>query len=318
MTTSQRPLNSPFDAASTAGDVMADIDLSGRTAMVTGGYSGIGLITARALAKAGARVVVPARDVARAAAALQDTPGVAIESMNLIDAASVEALGERMRARGAPVHILINSAGVMASPLSRDAAGHESQFATNHLGHFRLTQALWPLLVAQGARVIAVSSRGHQIAGVDFDDIDFERRPYDKWVAYGQSKTANALFALALDRRGEADGVRAFSLHPGQILTDLARHLSAEEISGFDALDDAGQPKIDPSRGMKTLEQGAATSLWCATSSLLNDQGGVYCEDCDVAVAAEAGARAAKGVAPWASDRDAAERLWTLSEAWTA
>lgn len=318
MSTLQHPLPSPFTAASTAADVMIGIDLTGRAAVVTGGYSGIGIITARALAEAGARVIVPARDTKRAQTALNGLRGVEIETMDLINPASVEAFGERMREQGAPVHMLINSAGVMASPLSRDASGHESQFATNHLGHFRLTRALWPLLTAQGARVVAVSSRGHQIAGVDFEDIDFQHRPYDKWVAYGQSKTANALFAVALDRRGRGDGIRAFSLHPGQILTDLARHLSDEEIAGFDALDADGRPKIDPSRGMKTPEQGAATSLWCATSPLLDGLGGVYCEDSDIAVAAEAGARMTKGVVPWATDAEAAERLWTLSEQWMA
>ena len=232
--------------------------------------------------------------------------------MDLADAASIAAFAETLA--GQPVSILINSAGVMAMPLTRDAAGHEVQFATNHLGHFRLTCALWPSLVsAKGARVVAVSSRGHQIAGIDFDDLDFERRAYDKWVAYGQSKTANALFALALDQRGREQHVRAFSLHPGQILTDLARHLTAEEIAGFDALDAEGRPIVDPARGMKTVEEGAATSLWCATSSLLDGLGGVYCEDCEIAET-NTGGRGRKGVAAWATDPEAAERLWALSE----
>ncbi|WP_241557442.1 hypothetical protein [Croceibacterium ferulae] len=167
-----------------------------------------------------------------------------------------------------------------------------------------------------GARVVAASSRGHQIAGVDFDDIDFDRRPYDKWAAYGQSKTANVLFARALGRRGEAAGVRAWSLHPGQILTDLARHLSAEEIAGFDALDAEGKPIVDPARGMKTPDQGAATALWCATSPLLEGRGGAYCEDCDIAEISR-GELGRKGVAPWAVDDGAAEQLWALSSRWT-
>lgn len=313
MASPQKPIGSTFTAASTAADVMAGIDLTGRTAVVTGGYSGLGLVTARSLAAAGARVIVPARDRDRADAALQGCEGVEVEDMDLASAASIAGFAERLRGRVPVVSILVNSAGVMATPLYRDADGHEGQFSTNHLGHYRLTCGLWPLLAAEGARVISVSSRGHQIAGIDFDDVDFRRRAYDKWVAYGQSKTANALFAMALDARGAGRGVRAFSVHPGQILTDLARHLSAEEIAGFDALDAAGRPIIDPSRGMKTPEQGAATSLWCATSPALDGLGGVYCEDCDVAGvnAAEVGR---KGVAPWACDMALAERLWSLSE----
>lgn len=317
MTSPQAPVSSPFGAASTAAEVMEGVELDGRTAVVTGGYSGIGLITARALAKAGARVIVPARDIDRARERLAGASDIELQPMDLIDPDSIEAFGATMRSRGAPVSILINSAGVMAAPLSRDKDGHESQFAINHLGHFRLARTLWPLLVAEGARVVAVSSRGHQIAGVDFDDIDFQRRPYDKWAAYGQSKTANALFAVALDRRGAPEGVRAFSLHPGQILTDLARHLSHDEVAAFDPWDEHGRPVIDPGRGMKTPEQGAATSLWCATSPLLSGMGGVYCEDCDVAGAARPGDIMTKGVVPWATDPEAAERLWAQSEEWT-
>jgi NAD(P)-dependent dehydrogenase (short-subunit alcohol dehydrogenase family) len=237
--------------------------------------------------------------------------------MDLTDSQSVAAFAGRVVSAGRPVSILVNSAGIMATPETRDADGHEAQFATNYLGHFRLTLGLWPSLVAaKGARVVSVSSRGHQIAGIDFEDIDFRGRAYDKWIAYGQSKTANALFAIALDRRGRDHGIRAFSLHPGQILTDLARHLSAEEIASFDALDKAGRPIVDPERGMKTVEQGAATSVWCATSPHLDGLGGVYCEDCDIAVVNEPG-MGRKGVSPWACDPDAAESLWQMSAAWT-
>lgn len=317
MITLQSPLASPFDAASTAAEVMAGVDLRGKLAIVTGGYSGLGLITARHLAAAGARVIVPARDPKRAGAALAGIDGVLVEPMDLISADSVSAFCARIVGRGQPVSLLINCAGVMASPLARDAEGHESQFSINHLGHYRLTCGLWPALVAAGsARVVAVSSRGHQIAGMDFDDTDFQRRPYDKWVAYGQSKTANALFAMALDTRGREQGVRAFSLHPGQILTDLARHLSSSEIEAFDVFDENGQHKIDPQAGLKTLEQGAATGLWCATSPALEGKGGVYCEDCNIAPVNQSDI-GRKGVAQWASDPDAAERLWQLSQQWT-
>lgn len=316
MTTLQQPIGSGFGPATTADEVMQGIDLRGRTAIVTGGYSGLGLVTTRALAAAGATVIVPARDMARAETALGGMPDVEIASMNLVDADSVRAFAEAFLSSRRALSLLIGSAGVMASPLFRDRDGHEGQFATNHLGHYRLACALWPALAAQGGRVVAVSSRGHHIAGIDFDDIDFERRAYDKWVAYGQSKTANALFARALDRRGAAAGVRAFSLHPGQILTDLARHLSPEEIAGFDALDAQGKPRIDPAQGMKTLEQGAATALWCATSPRLDGLGGVYCEDCDIAPLND-GETGRKGVAAWAADDQAAERLWRVSAEWT-
>jgi NAD(P)-dependent dehydrogenase (short-subunit alcohol dehydrogenase family) len=268
--TRQRPIASPFGAASTAAEVMAGIDLRGQRVIVTGGYSGIGAVTVRHLVAAGADVIVPARDPSRARAALADLPSVEVARMDLMSSDSVAAFAAAVIARGQPVHLLINSAGIMATPLMRDGQGHEAQFATNHLGHYRLTCGLWPALqAADGARVVALSSRGHQIAGIDFGDIDFVERDYDKWVAYGQSKSANALFARSLDRRGSAHGVRAFSLHPGQILTELSRHLSSEEITAFDAVDEHGQPRINPSKGMKNLEQGAATSLWCATSPML-------------------------------------------------
>ncbi|RVT91326.1 SDR family NAD(P)-dependent oxidoreductase [Sphingomonas crocodyli] len=314
--TPQSPILSGFGPASTAADVMAGIDLAGRTAIVTGGYSGLGLVSALALARAGASVIVPARDVGKARAALEGQAGITLAEMDLADPGSIVRFARDFLETGQPLSILINSAGVMATPLFRDADGHEGQFAVNHLGHYRLVCAVWPALVAGAGRVVSVSSRGHQIAPVMFDDIDFRIRAYDKWVAYGQSKTANALFARGLDRRGAAAGVRAFSLHPGQILTDLARHLSTEEIDSFDARDADGKPRVDPELGMKTVEQGAATQLWCATSPMLAGMGGVYCEDCDIAGInqSEIGR---KGVAAWAADDEAAERLWAISEHWT-
>ncbi|MFJ4585974.1 oxidoreductase [Pseudomonas moraviensis] len=317
MATLQLPVQSPFNAASTAAEVMAGIDLRGHLAVVTGGYSGLGLLTVTSLAAAGAQVIVPARDTARAEAALTGIDGVRVMPMDLMQAESVAGFSRSLVSAGQPVSLLINCAGVMAAPLLRDADGHESQFATNHLGHYRLTCGLWPVLVKSGqARVLSVSSRGHQIAGVEFDDIDFLRRPYDKWLAYGQSKTANALFAIALDQRGRSHGVRAFSLHPGQILTDLARHLSTAELAAFDALDEQGRPRLDPHKGLKTVEQGAATGLWCATSAVLADLGGVYCEDCNVAPINDP-ETGRKGVAQWAADAESAERLWVVSEQWT-
>lgn len=321
----QQPVGSGFGAASTASDVIKGIDLSGKIAIVTGGYAGIGLETTRALRSAGATVIVPARDHDKAAAALEGLDGVAIEALDLFDPASVDAFAGRFIASGRPLHILVNSAGIMACPLTRDARGHEAQFATNHLGHFQLAARLWPALrKASGARVVSVSSRGHRRSPVVFDDIGFERRAYDRWSAYGQSKTANILFALALDERGKPEGVRAFSLHPGAIVnTDLKRYMSDEEIRKAGVLDADGKPIIDPAKGLKTVEQGAATSVWCATSPQLDGMGGVYCEDCEVSplVPEEEVARWTHGestrrvgVIPYAVDPAAADRLWSLSE----
>lgn len=314
MTEGQTPISSPFNAHSTAYDVVNGLDLTGKTAIVTGGYSGLGLETVRALSGAGATVIVPARDTEKASRALEGMGRVEVVAMDLTDPSSIEAFASGFLARNIPLPILINSAGVMATPLFRDGGGHEGQFATNHLGHFRLAKALWPALVkARGARVVSVSSRGHQIAGMDFDDIDFRRRHYDRWIAYGQSKTANVLFAVELDRRGREDGIRAFSLHPGQILTNLARHLSDEDIAGFDALDADGKPIVDPDRGMKTPQQGAATIAWAATSPLLADKGGLYLEDCNIAPV-HAGDPGRKGVARYAIDPVAGVQLWELSD----
>ncbi|MFM0283805.1 oxidoreductase [Paraburkholderia sediminicola] len=322
MRTPQVPIGSGFNSASTAAEVIRGIDLTGKTAIVTGGYSGLGRETARELRAAGARVIVPARDVHRAAAALTGID-VEIEAMDLLDPLAIDAFAQRFLASGHPVHILVNSAGIMANPLTRDARGYESQFATNHLGHFQLTVGLWPALIkANGARVVSVSSWGHHFSSVVFDDANFERRNYDPWTAYGQSKTANILFAVALDELGKRDGVRVFSVHPGSVPgTGLQAHISVEEQKAAGVLDDWGNPIHDPSQNIKTIQQGAATSIWCATSPQLDGTGGVYCENSDIAVLSREGAPLSlqdsskqSGVLPYAIDPDAAERLWDLSE----
>ncbi len=319
MTTLQEPIGSGFGAAATAGDVMKDINLSGRIAIVTGGASGIGTETTRALRSAGARVIVPARNPEKAQAALEGIDGVEIEAMDLTDPASLDAFAERFLASGQPLHILVNSAGVMAAPLIRDSRGYESQFATNHLGHFQLTVRLLPALRrAHGARVVAVSSLGHRRSPVVFEDPNFERRDYDPLLAYGQSKTANILFALALDEREKAAGVRAFSLHPGGVFgPGMEKYLSAESLRAAGMIDENGKPILDLKKGFKTAEQGAATSVWCATSPQLNGMGGVYCENSDIAPIMsdqDQHGLIPFGVMPFAVDPEAADRLWSLSE----
>jgi NAD(P)-dependent dehydrogenase (short-subunit alcohol dehydrogenase family) len=311
-TTKQAPLPSGYGEQTTAREALGDRDLRDRVAIVTGGYAGIGLETTRVLAAAGATVIVGARTPAKARAAVGELPRVTIEMLDLFDPGSVDAFAARFLASDRPLHLLVNNAGIMAPPLARDRRGFESQLATNHLGHFQLTARLWPALTrARGARVVALSSRGHAFSALDFEDPSFERRPYDKWKAYGQSKTANALFALALDVRGQGHGVRAFSVHPGAVLTELSRSIPEEELRALRA-----SPR-NASSFVKTLEQGAATSVWCATSPQLDGMGGVYCEDVDVAVAVAADHADPSGVRPWARDPALAERLWIETERWT-
>ncbi|MGW3668454.1 SDR family NAD(P)-dependent oxidoreductase [Streptomyces sp. NPDC005141] len=309
MSTAQHKIGSGFGARSTADDVLHGIDLSGKLAVVTGGYSGLGLETTRALAAAGARVVVPARRPATAREALEGIPGVETDELDLGDLESVRAFADRFLASGRAIDVVINSAGIMACPETRVGPGWEAQFATNHLGHYALVNRLWPAIEPGGARVVSVSSAGHHYSGIRWDDVHW-RGGYDKWEAYGQAKTANVLFAVELDRRGRESGVRAFSLHPGGILTPLQRHLPREEMVERGWIDENGTP-LNP-EGFKTPEQGAATQVWAATSPQLAGLGGVYCEDCDIAEPAPAdGTRT--GVRTYATDPGEAARLWDLS-----
>ncbi len=307
----QAPLPSGFGMRSTATDVLAGVDLAGRNVIVTGGYSGIGVETTRALAAAGARVTVPARTPDKARAALAGLANVELAALDLMDPASIDDFASGWLAQHDTLHILICNAAIMASPLARDRRGYESQFATNHLGHFQLLCRLWPALVAaQGARVVMLSSLGHRITPVNFGDPNFERREYHKWKAYGQAKTANSLCAVGADERGRAHGIRAFAVHPGAIMTGLQRSLPLEEQVAMGWVTAEGD--VNPI--FKSIEQGAATTVWAATSPQLAGLGGLYCEDCDVARTVPADDKGAAGVRPWAVDHDAAERLWTLSE----
>lgn len=317
----QQPVGSPFSAKSTGAEVLAAIDLGGKIAIVTGGYSGIGLETTRALAAAGARVIVPVRDPAKAAAALGDIVGtVECAALDLGNLASVRAFVAAM-ADLPQLDILINNAGIMACPETRVGAGWEAQFATNHLGHMALTLGVMDLLLrTPGARVVALSSTGHKVSGIRWDDVHFTAAPYDKWQAYGQSKSANALFANALSRRLAPSGGLAFGVHPGGIFTPLQRHLPLEEQVQLGWRDANGEPSELARRGFKTPAQGCSTSLWAATSPLLVGKPGVYCEDCEVAVPTAPASPMARyaGCDAHICDDEDAERLWAMSEAMLA
>jgi NAD(P)-dependent dehydrogenase (short-subunit alcohol dehydrogenase family) len=305
MTTPQQHIGSGFGAESTAAEVVEGIDLSGKLAVITGGYSGVGIETTRALVGAGAAVVVPARRPDHARDELQGIANVEVDDLQLDDQDSVRAFAGRF---DRPIDLLINNAGVMASPLFRVGPGWEGQFATNHLGHYTLTNLLWPAL-NDGARVVELTSAAHRISGIRWDDMQFERDEYDKWQAYGQSKTANSLFALELDRLGQDRGIRAFAVHPGGIMTPLQRHLSREEMQASGWLDEDGNVIVK----FKTPEQGAATSVWAATSPQLEGKGGVYCADCDIADIVESIQPGGGGVIAHAVDPEQAARLWEVS-----
>ncbi|AXS40102.1 SDR family NAD(P)-dependent oxidoreductase [Breoghania sp. L-A4] len=331
MTTAQSPINSGFSRASTTIDIIKGVDLVGKVAIVTGGYSGLGLETARTLASAGARVIVPARDVERARKAIAEAGGgMEVQFMDLTDPGSIDDFARDFVETGLPLHLLVNNAGIMALPeLKRDSQGNELQFATNHLGHFRLTVRLWAALKrAGGARVVSVSSAGHRFSPVVFDDINFEHRDYDPFKAYGQSKTANILFAVGVDQRGKEDDIRAFSLHPGGIAaTNLGTHVGVEMLKNTGFVDKNDRPVVDLSRDLKSVPQGAATHVWCAVSPKLDGMGGVYCADSDITpmipkggsvdLGTEDRSKRLIGVEAYAIDPDAAEGLWRRSEALT-
>ncbi len=301
-----------FNASSTTVEVIGDISLTGNFAVVTGASSGLGVETARALASAGARVLLLARNKDKlqqvANNLRQDNPDAQIdlEIMDLADLDSVR-LAAAVIAKNYPViNILVNNAGVMACPLGRTAQGFEMQFGTNHMGHFLLTCLLVPTL-ADDARVVSLSSGGHKFGNMDFDDPNYRQRDYEKWSAYGQSKTANALFAVGLDDRLKSRGIRVFAVHPGVIMTELSRHMVQEDYQLLSASLPEGQEMV-----FKSVEQGAATSVWAATSPELAGEGGIYLEDCQIAEASATGANG--GVESYAVDHDAADRLWQLSE----
>ena len=312
----QKPLGSGFHAKSEPHEILAGINLTGKTVVVTGGYSGIGLETTRALTNAGATVIVPVRDPAKAEENLATVEGdVSSATMDLADLDSVRGFASSVYDSIDSLDLLINNAGIMACPLDRVGPGWESQFGVNHMGHFALTKALLPLLEkASAPRVIALSSTAHKRNGILWDDIQFANIEYDKWVAYAQAKSANALFANALSRRMQRFGGRAFSVHPGGIFTPLQRYLPVEEQIELGWLNKDGSVPPMVAEIFKTPTQGCTTSLWAATSPLLNDMPGVYCEDCDVAQLIGEDSLPFEHCAPHITVDADAERLWDISE----
>jgi NAD(P)-dependent dehydrogenase (short-subunit alcohol dehydrogenase family) len=315
----QEPIDSGFNAVSTTNDVIKGINLIGKTAIVTGGYAGIGLETVKALTSAGATVIVPARNTEKAKKSLMGIANVELETMDLMNPNSIDAFADKFMVSGRPLHILINNAGIMWVPLERDERGYESQLTTNYLGHFQLTAKLWGALAkADGARVVNVSSWGHHFSSFVFEDPNFINREYETFSAYGQSKTASILFSLELDNRGKNFGVRSYSVHPGIIVeTELNRHVSNETLQSFGVFDDNGKVINAPLKGLKSLSQGASTTVWCATNPILNNIGGVYCEDVEIAELDDLQENKdglMKSVMPYALEEGTSRKLWALSE----
>jgi NAD(P)-dependent dehydrogenase (short-subunit alcohol dehydrogenase family) len=317
----QHPIGSGFTAASSADEVLTNIDLTGKNVIVTGGHAGLGLETTRALAKAGAFVTVGARDRESAARAVAGIGRVEVSQLDLIDPGSIDAFTTRWLDSQRPLHVLVNNAAPPAPrTLVRDARGYELQFATSHLGHFQLTLGLLPALsLARGARVVNVSSGAQRFGHIRWDDPNFSTG-YDSSVAYAQSKKANVLFAVELDRRFAKDGIRGYAVHPGVVVgTKLNSSAGRDALSRMGLIDEAGEPIIDPMRGKKTLAQGASTIVFAATSPLLAEIGGVYLKDNDISPLDDEPRRLTADSIPSevvssSIDPDSARRLWELSE----
>lgn len=315
---------SGFDASSTTDDVLSGLDLTGRRYLVTGSSGGLGLETARALASRGATVVMAARDRAKndaAAAGIRDTdPSARLEflDVDLGSLASVRAATVDMLSRSRPLHGVVANAGIMATPFALSVDGFESQFAVDHLGHFLLVRELLPVLATTASesdvasRVVVVSSAGHRMGDVDLDDVNFERRPYDPFLAYGAAKTCNVLHAVGLDRRWRDRGVRGIAIHPGGIHTELGRYMTPDVIKSLMSRMEGGGASFS----WKSIPQGAATQVWALTSPFMEGRGGIYCEDCDVSpvIPDDVETVDGRGVAARAVDPVKADELWALGE----
>ena len=315
----QKPINSGFNSKSNAHEITKDIDLNGKIAIVTGGYSGIGLETTRELVSSGAEVIIPAK---RSDVAIKNLEGIVpkenVIEMDLSDLNSVKNFTDGYKENFNRLDLLINNAGIMACPETRIGNNWESQIAVNHFGHFLFTKELMDMMAGNdGARFVSLSSSAHSLTGILWDDIHFLDNPYDKWMAYGQSKTASSLIAIEFDRLMKDKGVRGFSVHPGGIITPLQRHLQKEEMVALGWMKEDGSPTELTKNFFKTTSQGASTTLWCATNPSLNNIGGVFCEDCDIAkIKSEVDESMQRyfGVADWAVDIDEASKLWELTE----
>ena len=309
-----------FGATSTTDEVLEGANLNGKRVLVTGVSAGLGVETARALAAHGAEVVGAARDLAKAKAATaqvgagaRNGGGLELVELDLASLASVRACANALTADGGRFDLVIANAGVMATPFGKTADGFETQFGTNHLGHFVLVNRI-AALMKPGSRLVNLSSAGHRYSDVDLDDPNFERTPYDPWIGYGRSKTANILFAVEFDRRHKASGVAAAAVHPGGIQTELSRHLTPEATRALiDRINAAQRAAGEPDFRYKTIPQGAATTVWAAAVAKTDEVGGRYCEDCHVAqIEPDAAKRA--GVKPYALDPERAKALWAKSE----
>jgi NAD(P)-dependent dehydrogenase (short-subunit alcohol dehydrogenase family) len=319
--TMEKTMAGPFGATSTTDEVLEGIQLSGKRILVTGVSAGLGVETARALAAHGAHVVGAVRDLSKAKIATEQVRaqaanggGLELVELDLASLASVRACADRLMAAGQPFDLIVANAGVMACPKSQTSNGFETQFGTNHLGHFVLANRLASLLKS-GARLVNLSSAGHRYSDVDLDDPNFEHTPYSEFVAYGRSKTANILFAVEFDRRHKANGVRATAVHPGGIMTELGRHLDPKALEQtFERINAANAAAGRPALSLKTIPQGAATTVWSGIVASADEVGGRYCEDCHVAEPAEGDDIIPAGVRAYALDPDRAKALWAKSE----
>jgi len=314
-----------FGATSTTDDVLSGVNLKGKRILVTGVSAGLGVETARALAAHGAQVVGAARDLGKAEVATAQVRNAAaagggsfeMVALDLANLKSVRACADTLLARGAPFDVLIANAGVMATPFGHTADGFETQFGTNHLGHFVLVNRIAPLIRA-GGRLVNLSSAGHRFANVDLEDPNFERTPYEPFVAYGRSKTANILFAVAFDRRHRARGIRAAAVHPGGIHTELGRHLDSSHAQTMvEQINKQLAAEGKPPYQWKTIPQGAATSVWTAVVASADEVGGHYCENCHVGRVVADNVTisvVSEGVRGYALDPNNAEALWDKSE----
>jgi NAD(P)-dependent dehydrogenase (short-subunit alcohol dehydrogenase family) len=309
-----------FGATSTTDEVLEGVDLSGKRILVTGVSAGLGVETARTLAAHGAQVVGAARDLSKATAATEQVRaqatrggGLKLVELDLASLASVRACADALISNGESFDLVIANAGVMACPKGQTSDGFETQFGTNHLGHFVFVNRIVSLL-KPGSRLVNLSSAGHRFSDVDLDDPNFEHTQYTEFGAYGRSKTANILFAVEFDRRHKADGVRATAVHPGGIQTELGRHLSPEAIKQLiDGINAANAASGAPAFDWKTIPQGAATTVWSGIVAPADEVGGRYCEDCHVAELVE-GEGLRGGVRPYALDPERAKALWAKSE----